>query len=59
MRKYIFLLAATLVLSATIVAAKNEIPARDASQPLTISPEDLQTQVDGRSLPPTLIEEPY
>jgi hypothetical protein len=59
MRKNTFLIAAALVLSATLVGAKAEIPAPDANQPVTISPEDLQRQVDGRSLPLTVIEEPY
>jgi hypothetical protein len=51
--------AAALVLTATLIAAKAEIPAQDANPTVTISPEDLHRQVDGRSLPLTFIEEPY
>jgi hypothetical protein len=59
MRKHIFLLAAALILTATLTGAKAEIPAPDAGPSVTISPEDLQRHVDGRSLPLTFIEEPY
>jgi hypothetical protein len=57
MRKHVFLLAAALVLTTTLANA--EIPAPEANSPVTISPEDLQRQVDGRSLPMTFIAEPY
>lgn len=59
MPKHIFLLAAVLVLTATFGVVKAEIPAPDVSPDVTISPEDLQRHVDGRSLPLTFIEEPY
>ncbi|MBV8753474.1 MAG: hypothetical protein JO328_11515 [Hyphomicrobiales bacterium] len=59
MGKYAFLLIAALVLVAIFAGARAEIPARDASAPVTISPENLHRQVDGRSLPLTFIEEPY
>jgi hypothetical protein len=59
MRKHMFLLAAFFVLTATLAVTKAEIPAPDASASVTISPEELQRHVDGRSLPLTFIEEPY
>lgn len=59
MRNHMFLLAAALVLTAILAGAKAEIPAHDTSAPVTISPEDLQRQVDVWSLPLTFIEEPY
>jgi len=59
MRKYTFLLAAAFILAATLAGAKAEIPAQDVSSPVTVSPEDLHRQVDVRSLPLTIIEEPY
>ena len=51
--------AAALVLAATLAGATTQIPAEGASSSVTISPEDLQRQVDGRSLPLTYIEEAY
>lgn len=48
-----------LVLTTTLAGATTQIPAQGAGSSVTISPEDLQRQVDGRSLPLTYIEEPY
>jgi hypothetical protein len=60
MPKPTFLIAAAVILTAAaLIGAKAEIPAPDAGASVTISPEDLQRQVDGRSLPLTFIEEPY
>ena len=60
MRKHTLVLtAAALGLAATLAAATTQIPAQGAGSPVTISPEDLQQQVDGRSLPLTYIEEAY
>jgi hypothetical protein len=59
MRKYMVLLATALALTSMLAGARSEIPAPGASAPITISPEELQRQVDGRSLPLTFIEEPY
>lgn len=50
---------AALILAATLAGATTQIPAQGAGSPVTISPEDLQRQVDGRSLPLTYIEEAY
>jgi hypothetical protein len=38
---------------------RRQTPAFGKSEPVTISPEDLHRQVDGRSLPLTFVEEPY
>jgi len=60
MRKHTLILAAAAIaLGATIAGAKAGTPAPGASEPVTISPEDLQRQIDGRSLPLTYVEEPY
>ena len=60
MRKPTLVLAATaLVLTAALAGAKAQTPAQGATPPVTISPEDLQRQIDGRSLPFTYIEELY
>jgi hypothetical protein len=60
MRKHTLILAATAIaLTATLAGAKAQTPALGASQPVTISPEELQRDIDGRSLPFTFIEEPY
>jgi hypothetical protein len=60
MRKTTLVLAATAIaLTAALAGAKAQTPAQGATQPITISPEDLQRQVDGRSLPLTYIEELY
>jgi hypothetical protein len=60
MRKYTLVLAAAAVaLAPALAGAKAQTPALGKSEPATISPEDLQRQVDGRSLPLTVVEEPY
>ena len=60
MRKHaLALTAAALVLIATLAGAATQIAFQGAGSPVTISLEDLQRQVDGRSLPLTYIEEPY
>lgn len=59
MRKYPFILAAALALTAGFAGANVQTPAEGARPLVTISPEDLQQQVDGRSLPLTYIEQPY
>jgi hypothetical protein len=60
MRKHTLVLAATaLVLTAALAGAKAQTTAQGATPPITISPEDLQRQVDSRSLPLTYVEEPY
>ena len=58
MRKYTFVLAATaIVLTATLAGAHAQTPAHGATNPVTISPEQLHSQIDGRSLPITYVEE--
>ena len=59
MRKHTFVLAAALVLTAALAGAHAQTPAQGATGPVTISPEELQREIDGRSLPLTFIEEPY
>jgi hypothetical protein len=60
MRKHALVLAAAaLALAAAFPAAQAQTPAFGKSEPVTISPEDLHRQVDGRSLPLTFVEEPY
>jgi hypothetical protein len=60
MRKYtLALAAAAIALTAALAGIKAQTPALGASEPVTISPEDLQRQVDGNSLPLTFIAEPY
>jgi hypothetical protein len=51
--------AAALILAATLAGGATQIPAQGTGSPVTISPQDLQRQVDGRSLPLTYIEEAY
>jgi hypothetical protein len=53
------LAAATLALAATLAGAQGQTPAFGKSEVVTISPEDLQREVDGRSLPLTYVDEPY
>jgi hypothetical protein len=53
------LAAAALILTATLVGATTQIPVQGGGPSVTISPEDLHRQVDGRSLPLTYIEEAY
>jgi Spy/CpxP family protein refolding chaperone len=59
MRKHTLALAAALVLTTAAAAATAQTPAPGANEPVTISPEELHRQIDGRSLPLTFIEEPY
>ena len=60
MRNYTLVLAAAAItLTATLAGAKAQTPAHGASQPVTISPEALQRDIDGRSLPFTFVEEPF
>ena len=60
MRNYALILAtAAIALTVALAGAKAQTPAHGASQPVTISPETLQREVDVRSLPFTLVEEPY
>ena len=59
MRKHVLILAAALVLTTTLAGATAQTPAQGATEPVTISPEELHRQVDGRSLPLTYVEEPY
>ena len=59
MRKHTLALAAAALPTATLAVATTHIPAQGAGSAVTISPEDLQRQVDGRSLPLTYIEELY
>ena len=59
MRKYTLALAAVLVMITVGGAITAQTPAPGANEPVTISPEQLHSQVDGRSLPLTFIEEPY
>ena len=59
MRKHTLALAAALVLATTLAGAHAQTPAQGATQPVTISPEQLQHEIDGKSLPLTFIEEPY
>lgn len=61
MRKHAFALtAAALALTATLAgAATTQIPAQGAGAAASVSPEELQQHIDGRSLPLTYIEEAY
>jgi len=60
MRNYALVLAAAaIVLTVTLAGVKAQTPAHGASQPVTISPEELHRDIDGRSLPFTVVEEPY
>jgi len=60
MRKHTLVLtAAAIVLTATLAVAATQIPVQGAGPAVTISPEDLHRQIDGRSLPLTYIEEAY
>jgi hypothetical protein len=59
MRKHALILAAALVLTSTLASAHAQTPAQGATPPVTISSEDLQRQIDGRSLPLMYIEELY
>jgi hypothetical protein len=61
MRKHTLVLAAlALVLNVATVAGVNaQTPALGASEPATISPEDLYRQVDSATLPVTQVDEPY
>jgi hypothetical protein len=60
MRNFTLVLAAAAItLTATLAGAKAQTPAHGASQPVTISPETLQREVDARSLPLIFVEEPY
>ena len=60
MRKQTLVLATVaLVLAAAFPGAQAQTPAFGKSEAVTISPEDLHRQVDGRSLPLTYVEEPY
>jgi hypothetical protein len=60
MRNYTLVLAAAAItLTAALAGAQAQTPALGKSEPATISPEDLQRGIDGRSLPLTFIEEPY
>jgi hypothetical protein len=59
MRRHTLALAAALVLTTAGAAATAQTPATGATRPVTISPEQLHRQVDVRSLPLTIIEEPY
>ncbi|HEV2955198.1 MAG TPA: hypothetical protein VGX95_03695 [Xanthobacteraceae bacterium] len=58
MRRHTLILAAALVLT-TALAAAAQTSAPGANQPVTVSPEELHRQVDGRSLPLTYIEDLY
>jgi hypothetical protein len=60
MRNYTLVLAAAAIaLTATLPGTQAQTPAHGASQPVTISPETLQREVDARSLPLIFVEEPY
>jgi Spy/CpxP family protein refolding chaperone len=59
MRKHTLILAAALVLTTALAAATAQTSAPGANQPVTVSPEELHRQVDGRSLPLTYIEDLY
>jgi hypothetical protein len=59
MRKHTFALAAAIVLTAALAGAKAQTPAQGATAPITISPEELQRNIDGRSLPFTVVDELY
>jgi hypothetical protein len=60
MRKHIlFLAAAALALAAVFPSAQAQTPAFGKSEPVTISPEYLQRDIDSRSLPFTYVEEAY
>jgi hypothetical protein len=58
MRKHTLVLAAAVVL-ATALAGAAQAPTLGKNEPVTVSPEDLQQRIDGRSLPLMFIEEPY
>lgn len=59
MRKHTLVLAAAVVLATTLAGASAQAPTLGKNEPVTVSPEDLQQRIDGRSLPLMFIEEPY
>jgi hypothetical protein len=59
MRKHTFALALAILIVAPVAGAQALTPALGATEPVTISPEDLQRQVDGAALPITVIDEPF
>ena len=59
MRKHTLVLAAAVVLATALAGASAQAPTLGKSEPVTVSPEDLQQKIDGRSLPLMFIEEPY
>jgi hypothetical protein len=59
MRKHTLVLAAAIVLTTALPGANAQTPAFGKSEAVTISPEDLQRNVDGRSLPFTIVDELY
>jgi hypothetical protein len=61
MRKLTLVLAATIAVTAAnaLAGANAQTPAQGATASVTISPEDLQRNIDGRSLPLTLVDELY
>jgi hypothetical protein len=59
MRKRTLALAAAIVLTTALAGANAQTPAFGKSEAVTVSPEDLQQRIDGRSLPLMYIEEPY
>ena len=56
MRKFTLVLAA-LAFTAAVGGVKAQTPAFGKSEPVTISPEDLQRNIDGRALPLTFVDE--
>jgi len=59
MRKHTLVLAAAIVLTTALTGANAQTPAFGKSEPVTVSPEDLQRNIDGRSLPFTIVDELY
>ena len=59
MRKHTLVLAAAVALTTALTGAHAQTPAFGKSEPVTVSPEALQRDIDGRSLPLMFIEEPY
>jgi hypothetical protein len=59
MRKHTFAFALAILIIAPIAGAHAQTPAQGATEPVSISPEDLQRQMDGNVLPITVIDEPY
>jgi hypothetical protein len=59
MRTHIVVLAAPVLLTSAFAGAHVQTPPAGTTEPVTISPEELQRDIHGKSLPFMFIEEPY